>query len=179
MISLLILSYPAKKMNRNLQEGWICSFGPPGFPKNRPYPSSLPLASSSPRPSRCPPRARRQAPEPAAAPQLLTNADRVTYLCSFGWEVEPEPLETLQFLLPETLEEPYLTYNDLQKNQGFDLSACCGKQVTRYTYTVTNYPGRAQGVQANLYICEERPAAGDIFCAGADGFQEGLAFPKS
>ena len=123
--------------------------------------------------------ARRQAPEPAAAPQLLTNADRVTYLCSFGWEVEPEPLETLQFLLPETLEEPYLTYNDLQKNQGFDLSACCGKQVTRYTYTVTNYPGRAQGVQANLYICEERPVAGDIFCAGADGFQEGLAFPKS
>ena len=53
-------------------------------------------------------------------------------------------------------------------------------QITEgYTYTVTNYPGRAQGVQANLYICEERPAAGDIFCAGADGFQEGLAFPKS
>ena len=66
----------------------------------------------------------RQQPKPAATPQLLTNADRVTYLCSFGWEVEPEPLETLQFLLPDTLEEPYLTYNDLQKSQGFDLSAC-------------------------------------------------------
>ena len=123
--------------------------------------------------------ARRQAPEPAATPQLLTNADRVTYLCAFGWEVEPEPLETLQFLLPDTLQEPYLTYNELQKRQGFDLSDCCGKQVTRYTYTVTNYPGRAQSVQANLYICEDRPAAGDIFCAGADGFQTGLAFPKS
>ena len=107
------------------------------------------------------------------------NEGRVTYLEKLGWQVEPEPLETLQFLLPETLEEPYLTYNGLQKSQGFDLSACCGKQVTRYTYTVTNYPGRSQGVQANLYICEDRPAAGDIFCAGADGFQEGLAFPKS
>ena len=121
----------------------------------------------------------RQQPKPAATPQLLTNADRVTYLCSFGWEVEPEPLETLQFLLPDTLEEPYLTYNDLQKSQGFELSACCGKQVARYTYAVTNYPGRAQGVQANLYVCGDRPAAGDIFCAGADGFQTGLAFPKS
>ena len=110
---------------------------------------------------------------------LLTNEDRVAYLQSLGWEVDPEPVETLQFLLPEALEEPYLSYNDLQKRQGFDLSACCGKQVARYTYAVTNYPGRAQGVQANLYVCGDRPAAGDIFCAGADGFQTGLAFPKS
>ena len=119
------------------------------------------------------------APKDPAAEPLLTNEDRVAYLQSLGWEVEPEPLETLQFLLPDTLEEPYLTYNDLQKSQGFDLSACCGKQVARYTYAVTNYPGRAQGVQANLYVCGDRPAAGDIFCAGADGFQTGLAFPKS
>lgn len=86
-------------------------------------------------------------------------------------------METLQFLLPEELSEPYLTYNQLQEEQGFDLSSCCGKQVSRYTYTVTNYPGRAEGVQANLYICEEAPVAGDILCPGADGFQDTLVFP--
>ena len=93
-------------------------------------------------------------------------------------DVEAEPVETLQFLLPEELEEPYLTYNELQDAQGFDLSACCGKQVARYTYTVTNYPGRAEGVQANLYICEGQPVAGDILCAGADGFQDTLVYPE-
>ena len=108
------------------------------------------------------------------APQLTDNAQRVAYLQSLGWEVEPEPVETLQFLLPETLAEPYLTYNELQKAQGFDLADCRGKRVSRYTYTVTNYPDRAEGVQANLYLCEDLPVAGDICCPGADGFQEAL-----
>lgn len=108
-------------------------------------------------------------------PPLLTdNSQRVAYLQSLGWEVASEPVETLQFLLPDTLSEPYLTYNELQKAQGFDLSACLGKQVSRYTYAVINYPGRAGDVQANLYICEDLPVAGDICCPGADGFQEAL-----
>lgn len=115
--------------------------------------------------------------EPMQAPQLTSNSQRVEYLQSLGWEVEAEPVETLQFLLPEELAEPYLSYNELQKEQGFDLSACCGKQVSRFTYTVTNYPGRGEGVQANLYVCEEAPAAGDICCPGEGGFQATLKFP--
>lgn len=107
----------------------------------------------------------------ADPPPLADNTQRIAYLESLGWSVEPEPLETLQFLLPETLEEPYLTYNELQLSQGFDLSSCCGKQVTRYTYAVTNYPDRTEGIQANLYVCEELPVAGDLCCPGQDGFQ--------
>lgn len=122
----------------------------------------------------------RMPPEEAPAlPQLTDNSQRVEYLQSLGWEIEPEPLETLQFLLPDTLVEPYLTYNELQKAQGFDLSACCGKQVSRYTYAVSNYPGRIEGVQLNLYVCEDTPVAGDIFCAGANGFQKVLVYPET
>lgn len=112
-------------------------------------------------------------------PQLADNAQRVSYLQSLGWEVEAEPVETLQFLLPDPLEEPYLSYNELQKEQGFDLSACCGQQVARYTYAVTNYPGRPTGVQLNLYICEGVLVAGDVCCLGADGFQRTLEFPEA
>ena len=46
--------------------------------------------------------------------------------------------------------------------------------MARYTYAVTNYPGRPDGVQANLYICEETPAAGDVCASGANGFQISL-----
>ena len=122
---------------------------------------------------------RMPAEEGAALPQLTDNSQRVAYLQSLGWEVEPEPLETLQFLLPDALVEPYLGYNELQMAQGFDLSDCCGKQVARYTYAVTNYPGRPAGVQANLYVCEDLPVAGDILCPGAQGFQEALIQPET
>ena len=112
-------------------------------------------------------------------PPLDSNEARVEYLSSLGWELNPEPLETLQFLLPEKLEEPFLSYNELQDSQGFDLSTCCGKQVARYTYAVSNYPGRSDGVQLNLYICEEKAVAGDVFCPGADGFQGPIVYPRS
>ena len=117
--------------------------------------------------------------EEAAPPRLVSNEDRVAYLLSLGWQVESEPAETLQFLMPKELAEPYLSYNELQLPQGFDLSGCCGKQVSRYTYTVINYPDRPTGVQANLYVCEELPAAGDIWCPGAGGFQEALVRAQS
>ena len=54
----------------------------------------------------------------AAEVQLEDNGDRVAYLESLGWQVEAEPVETLQFLLPAELEEPYLTYNELQERPG-------------------------------------------------------------
>lgn len=116
--------------------------------------------------------------KPAAQQPLLTgNAERVAYLQELGWEVVEEPVTTLQFLLPPQLKGDYVAYNALQRTQGFDLEPCCGKQVTRYTYTVTNYPQRPEGVQLNLYICEDLPVAGDVVCTGADGFQDTLIYP--
>ena len=117
------------------------------------------------------------APVKEDLPLLTGNAERIAYLQELGWEVAEEPVTTLQFLLPPQLKGDYVAYNDLQKSQGFDLETCCGKQVTRYTYTVTNYPQRPDGVQLNLYVCEELPVAGDVVCTGADGFQDTLVFP--
>ena len=110
--------------------------------------------------------------EDAPLPVLKTNEDRVAYLAELGWEVKEEPVETLRFLIPDVLTEPYLSYNALQLPQGFDLSLHRGEECERFTYAVTNYPGRPEGVQVNLYLCGNIPAAGDILCPGADGFQK-------
>lgn len=109
-----------------------------------------------------------------APPHLASDAERTAYLRDLGWETEAEPVESFRFLLPEPLEEPYLSYNALQLPQGFDLARYCGQELDRYTYAVTNYPDRPTGVQANLYLCDGTPVAGDIFCPGANGFQEPL-----
>lgn len=116
------------------------------------------------------------ADEPAI---LQENSQRVEYLRSWGWTVDSEPVETLQLMMPDPLPEEYAAYNELQLAQGFDLSQCCGKPLVRYTYRVTNYPGRRENVQVNLYLCEGLPAAGDVICSGKDGFQSGLAFPET
>ena len=113
-------------------------------------------------------------PESEPLPQLPGNLQRVAYLRSLGWEVAGTARNG-----GGALEEPYLSYNELQLQQGFDLSDCCGRQISRYTYAVANHPSRAEGVQANLYLCDDVPVAGDIFCPGADGFQSPLIAVQS
>ena len=116
--------------------------------------------------------------EAGGAPRAETNEERVAYLAALGWEVEPEPLETLRLTLPETLEEPYRSYNELQLRQGFDLTPCLGETLERCTYRLTNYPGRPDGCQADLYVLDGEVVAGDVVCTGANGFIATLEFPE-
>lgn len=105
------------------------------------------------------------------------DAERCAYLTSLGWEVDDEPIETLTVQLPKPLDEPYLSYNEVQKLQGFDLSPLAGKALLRCTYRVNNHPTGAP-CQANLYIFEGEIVAGDIMCTGKNGFISDLKFPQ-
>ena len=46
-----------------------------------------------------------------------TNEDRVAYLEALGWQVEPQPIETLDLQLPEKLDGEWDAYAKLQKGQ--------------------------------------------------------------
>ena len=108
-----------------------------------------------------------------------TNKERVAYLEALGWQVEPQPIETLDLQLPEKLEGEWDAYAKLQKGQGLPFSEFAGQAVKRYTYTVTNYPEIPQGVQANLYLWGDQIIGGDVIFTGQGGFQTDLAFPKA
>lgn len=117
-------------------------------------------------------------PSNSTAPLLAaTNEQRVTYLNGLGWEVDAEPLESLKLTLPDKMEEPYLSYNALQLRQGFDLTPYLGETLERYTYRVTNYPDHPKGCQADVYVYDGAVVAGDVICAGANGFIDTLDFP--
>lgn len=116
----------------------------------------------------------------AEAPEetvLRDNEDRIAYLKELGWEVDEEPIESMDLQLPEELTGSYAAYNELQLAQGFDLRDYLGKGVSRWTYQVRNYPDRPEDVQLNLYLCEGRPIAGDIIAGGEGGFQATLRYP--
>lgn len=112
-----------------------------------------------------------------SAPNTLadTNERRLAFLKQFGWEVRPEPEEVAEITIPCEFDQVYQKYNDLQKEQGFDLFKYRGKRVKRWTYVVTNYPG-AEGVlvRANLLIYRNRIIGGDISSAEIDGFMHGF-----
>lgn len=101
---------------------------------------------------------------------IATNEARLALLAECGYEALPEPVTTLELQLPSPLDERYAAYNQLQLPQGFDLTSYCGKQLTRYTYAITNHTASSKGVQANLYFCENALVAADLFCAGENGF---------
>ena len=113
-------------------------------------------------------------PSPAS---VSDNAQRVAYLAGWGWEVEPSAVETLDLTFPETLDEAYLSYNELQMENGMDLTPYCGQQAKRYTYRVSNYPDYEGTVLANLYLCGDTVVAGDLTASGENGFIASLRSP--
>lgn len=103
-----------------------------------------------------------------------SNEERVSYLQSFGWEVEGEPAEIVEVAIPTEFNEVYQNYNNIQKKQGFDLTDYKGKKCKRWTYTVTNYPDVPEGVKANLLTCGDKIIGGDICSTEMDGFMHGF-----
>lgn len=113
--------------------------------------------------------------EPIAAE---TEEQRLEYLRSLGWQLETSEPETQEITIPAEFDDVYQSYNDLQKEQGFDLSGFKGKQAIRYTYYITNYPDQPDGVQANLLVCDGILIGGDVCSVEMNGFMHGLRMPE-
>ena len=100
----------------------------------------------------------------AAEPQTLysarTDEERIEFLNSFGWEVQPQPAEVMELTIPETFDGVYKEYNE--------------KRVKRWTYEITNYPDEPQ-VVANLLVYEDKIIGGDVSTVRLDGFMHGFA----
>ena len=101
---------------------------------------------------------------------IRTNEDRIAFIAQFGHEVEKEPLETVEFTLPAEFDRVLAGYNEIQKQQGLDLSRYAKKTLTRYTYTVTNYGGYEGTVYINLLQHRDRIVGCDICSADPAGF---------
>ena len=118
-------------------------------------------------------------PVSAEVKGLKDNESRVAYLEGLGWTVSADPIATEELLIPEVFDESYADYLALQTEQGFDLTAYCGKRVKRYTYEVLNHPSGETGVQAALLIYKNRLIGGEVLSVNPDGFIHSLAVPQS
>jgi hypothetical protein len=104
-----------------------------------------------------------------ASVRVESPADIVAYLGTFGWAVEPEPVTVRNVQIPARFTETYQRYNDLQKQQGFDLSRYRADIVENYTFRVLNHPA-AGDVFANVLVRKGRIIGGDICSFAINGF---------
>lgn len=109
-----------------------------------------------------------------SADPVETNADRVALLNAYGWQVEETPVKTQKVIIPTDTSDVFAKYNELQKNQGFDLTAYAGKEATRYVYTVTNFPDAKGTVYATLLVYNGQVIGGDVTDTGDSGVIQGL-----
>jgi hypothetical protein len=104
-----------------------------------------------------------------------TNEQKIAYLKSFGWEVDPTPCEIIEVIIPTEFNDIYTNYNNIQKKQGFDLEKLKGKRAKRWTYQVTNYPKPIDNVRANIIEYNSKIIGGDICSYEPDGFIHGFS----
>lgn len=123
--------------------------------------------------------------EPAATDQAINvkaeNAEeRAAFLAQFGWEIDEEPVEVREIIIPEDFDKGYKDYSELNKKNGFDLEVYKGERVKMWVYDILNYPGfegRHGVVQATILVFDGRVIGGDVSSLEQNGFTAGFEMP--
>lgn len=110
---------------------------------------------------------------------IKTDRDLESFISSLGIQVKTPPVKNAKVDLPRVFDAVYAKYNDIQKQQGFDLTKYCGKTLDRYTYEMTNYPLTSQAlseespnarVYLTLFKYRDKIVGGDISSRDNGGF---------
>lgn len=95
-----------------------------------------------------------------------TADERRDFITSLGFETDIVE-EQKDIIIPKEFNEVYTKYNEVQKQQGFDLEPYKGKAAVIYTYKILNYE-KGENVVANLIVCEDKLIGADLCDPSAD-----------
>ena len=110
---------------------------------------------------------------------VKSSKDGEKFLSQYGWEVDSVPVEECEITIPKEFDKVMMSYNEIQKQQGLDLSKYSKKTAKRYTFKITNYPEYDGTVYANIIVYKNKVISGDICSADAKGFIHTLSMPKT
>lgn len=107
---------------------------------------------------------------------LSSETERQAFISEMGWQAGTTFDSCKKVIIPEEWNEVYESYNELQKQQGFDLAPYKGCEVEIYTYSILNYPAHENdgSIILNLMLYKNRLIGGDVCCTALDGFMQGL-----
>ena len=106
--------------------------------------------------------------------KVKTSADAANFLAQFGWTVDGGNAKSVTVTIPSEFDKVFAAYNEIQRAQGLDLSKYKKKELTRYTFVVTNYKDYEGTVYANVLVYRNKVVGGDICSADVSGFVHGF-----
>jgi len=102
-----------------------------------------------------------------------TNEERIDFFKQFGWEVTPQPIADGEITIPEKFDDVYTKYNNIQQEQGLDLTPYAGKTCHQWVYEITNFPEQPT-MRGTLLVYDGRIIGGDLCTPALDGFMTGF-----
>ena len=108
-----------------------------------------------------------------------THEERMAFISQYGWEVDEEPVEVQEVIIPSEFDDTYTAYNEIQKDQGFDLSVYAGMRAKRWTYKIKNYAGyeNKDCIRVNILVYDGLVIGGDVCSIELDGFMHTFQMP--
>ena len=108
------------------------------------------------------------------ASEFTTSEERQKFLSSLGWEVDLSSEAEKAVIIPDKFEGVMEDYNNMQQEQGLDLSKYSGQRCIQYTYNLLNYPGVKENIYLTIYVKDDVLIAGDIHTNSVNGFMQGI-----
>ena len=79
-------------------------------------------------------------------------------------DVSEKPYEVVEFTIPMEFNNVWNNYNNLLRENGYDLTPYKGKKCKRYTYLIPS-----ENARANIIVCDGEIIGGDISSITLDG----------
>ncbi|MBQ7118423.1 MAG: DUF4830 domain-containing protein [Clostridia bacterium] len=109
-----------------------------------------------------------------------THEERMTFFSQFGWEIDENPVQVKEVIIPQEFDETYEEYNDIQRQQNLDLEKYKGARVKMWSYNILNYPGyeNTDGIiLGNILVYEDIVIGGDVCSSELGGFMHTFTLP--
>ncbi len=108
--------------------------------------------------------------------QNISESTVVSFISQNGWLADTQSVDIKEKLIPAEFDDTYLDYNQLQKQQGFNLEDYRGTVVLQYSFPLLNYPGfeYEEGIFINILTYNDIIIAADICSTSINGFITGV-----
>ena len=95
-----------------------------------------------------------------------------------GWKVGEQAAEVKEIVIPAKFSEVYEQYNQLQKEQGYDLSHYRTNTVKQYTFKILNLKDETgtafENAEAHILVYGSKIIGGDVCSPELSGYMRGL-----